>query len=199
MALLNYQNKSSALSARSNYRKYVKSVIPTNARVVEQRKVRSNCTINGYITESFVLVCPHSCDKVKSDCTSNSECKMILDEYNYECDGIIHWDGNSTMPMCTDKCKKLIEKLENSSIGKYLKCCNCDNVNIIERTQCVREKQNIAVICDVDFNHVRHCHNDQKLCANDTSTPSNKNSGNNPTIGINNYSHIALYVHAWVA
>ena len=106
---------------------------------------------------------------------------MILDEYNHECDRTIHWDGNSTMPVCTDKCKKLIEQLQSNSGGKYLMCCKCDDENEIKRTQCVREKQNIAIICDVDFNHVRHCHNDQKLCVNDTSTPSNKNSGNTPT------------------
>ena len=151
--------------------------MPINARVVEQRKVRANCVTNSYIIESSILVCPRSCDKVRSDCTNNTECKMILDEYNNECNGIIHWNSNSTMPMCTDKCKKLIEELENNSIGKYLKCCNCDNENKAERTQCVREKENIAVICDVDFNHVRHCHNDEKLCVNDANTLSKDNSG----------------------
>ena len=91
--------------------------MPINARVVEQRKVRINCITNGYIIGSFILVCPRSCDKVRSDCINNTECKMISDEYNNECDGIIHWDGNSTMPMCTDKCKKLIDELESNSIG----------------------------------------------------------------------------------
>ena len=139
------------------------------------------------------LVCPRSYDKVRSDCKNNTECKMILDEYNNECDGIIHWDGNSTMPMCTDKCKKLIEKLESNSIGKYLKCCNCDNENKAERTQCVREKENIAVICDVDFNHVRHCHNDQKLCVNDINTSPKDNAGNKDCSKV--FSFIVVYLY----
>ena len=100
-----------------------------------------------------------------------------MDEYNYQCDGIIHWDGNSTIPMCTDKCKKLIEELENNSIGKHLTCCKCNDENKINRAECVREKQNIAVICDVDINHVRHCHNDQKLCVNDVSRPLKDSAG----------------------
>lgn len=102
---------------------------------------------------------------------------MILSNYNTECNGVIFWDGNSTMPMCTDKCKRRIEELLNNSLGKYLKCCNCDIENETERIQCVRERQNIAVVCDVDFNHVKDCHRDEQLCINEKNTLSKDNAG----------------------
>ena len=103
---------------------------------------------------------------------------MILDEDNYECDRILHWDGNSTMPICTDKCKKRTEDLQSNSVGKNLRCCKCNDENKTKRTRCVRQRQNIAVICDVDINHVRHCHNDQKLCVTEVNRPSKDNTGN---------------------
>ena len=49
------------------------------------------------VTNSFLFI-------KKSDCTNNTECKTILDECNNECNGIVHWDDNSTMLICTDGC-----------------------------------------------------------------------------------------------
>ena len=114
---------------------------------------------------SFVLVCSHSCDKIRSICTNNTDCNMIWNKYNTYCDGVISWDGNSTIPMCTDECKRWIKELENNPIGKYIKCCHCTKENEVE---CNRERRNVAIVCDVDFNHVKDCHNNEELCINDT-------------------------------
>ena len=118
----------------------------------------------------FYVVCSHSCDKVRSVCTNNTDCNMIWNKYNTYCDGVILWDGNSTMPTCTDECKKWTKELENNSIGKYIKCCYCDKENDVEKMQCIRERQNVAIVYDMEFNHVKDCHNDEELCVNDTNT-----------------------------
>ena len=77
------------------------------------------------------------------------------------------WDHNTTMPTCTDQCKKRIEELENNPIGKYMKCCNCDQENEEEKKHCTAVRQNVAILCDVNLNHVNNCHNNQELCVND--------------------------------
>ena len=99
---------------------------------------------------------------------NNTDCNMIWNNYNTYCDGVISWNGNSTMPICTDRCKEWIDKLENNTIGRYIKCCSCDKGNEVEKIQCIRERQNVAIVCDMDFNHIKDCHreNNEELCAN---------------------------------
>ena len=145
-------------------------MIPINVKVAKQRKVRSTYIIMNVMKNLLFLVCSHSCDKVRSVCTNNTDCNMIWNKYNTYCDGVMAWDGNSTMPMCTDTCKKWIEELENNRIGKYTKCCRCDKENEVEKIQCIRERQNVAIVCDVDYNHVKDCHDKEELCVNDTIT-----------------------------
>ena len=140
-------------------------MIPNDAKIVKQGKVRITCIIMNVYKNCFVLVCSHSCDKVRSICTNNTDCNMIWNKYYTYCDGVISWDGNSTIPMCTDECKRWIEELEDNPIGKYIKCCYCNKENEVE---CIRERRNVAIVCDVDFNHVKDCHNNEELCINDT-------------------------------
>ena len=105
---------------------------------------------------------------MRSVCTNDTDCNMIWNKYKIHCNRVILWDHNTTMPTCTDQCKKRIEELENNPIGKYMKCCGCDQENEEEKMDCITERQNVAIVCDVDFNHVNNCHNNLELCVNDT-------------------------------
>ena len=104
---------------------------------------------------------------MRSVCTNDTDCNMIWNKYKTYCNGVILWDHNTTMPTCTDQCKKWIEELVNNPIGKYIKCCSCDQKNEVEKMHCITERQNIAIVCDLDYNHVNDCHNNQELCTND--------------------------------
>ena len=103
-----------------------------------------------------------------SACTNDTDCNVIWNKFKTYCNGVISWNHNTTIPTCTDQCKKWGEELENNPIGKFMKCCGCDQENEVEKMRCITVRQNVAIICDVDFNHVNDCHINQEFCANNT-------------------------------
>ena len=140
-----------------------------NAKIISKERLVAFC-IELRARQFLIVVCSYSCDEVRSVCTNDTDCNIIWNKYKTYCTGVILWNHNTTMPTCTDQCKKRIEELENNPIGKYMKCCGCDQENEEEKMDCISERQNVAIVCDVDFNHVNNCHNNLsvELCVNDT-------------------------------
>jgi len=118
------------------------------------------------IVVHIFIVCQYSCDKVVSHCANNTECVMVWDKYHNECKQVISWDGVSVMPMCTTECKRWVDKLDSDPIGKYLKCCKCSEQNEHKRIECIKEKQKVGIVCDIDYNSIRYCQHNEILCNN---------------------------------
>ena len=60
----------------------------------------------------------------------NATCKKILDDHWESCKSILEWSdfSNGTEPVCTNKCKEDLIKLEKI-LGKNIRCCNCGEIN----------------------------------------------------------------------
>ena len=96
----------------------------TIAYNVKQEKVHLH--LYKYLLFYSYIVCQHSCHKVVSHYSNNTECVMVWANYHDKYKEIISWDGVSTMPMCSSECKRWIDELDSNPIGKYLKCCSCN-------------------------------------------------------------------------
>ena len=112
------------------------------------------------------IVCQHACDKVMSYCTNSTECVMIWDNYRDKCKEVISWDGVSVMPICSNECKRWIDELDNNPFGKYLKCCKCNEQDENKRIECIKEREKMSIVCDIDYNSLRHCQQNEILCEN---------------------------------
>jgi len=73
---------------------------------------------------------------------NDTKCTETWVNFNAACREVNLWDGNSSMPTCTDECKKAIDKLEQNFISKHIKCCECgDEEHMAETMMCsLKEK-----------------------------------------------------------
>ena len=114
----------------------------------------------------FITVCQHSCHKVESYCSNNTECVKVWADYHDKCKEIISWDGVSMMPTCSSECMRWIDELDSNPIGKYLKCCSCNEQDESKRIECIKERQKVSIVCDIDYNSIRYCEHNESLCDN---------------------------------
>ena len=114
-----------------------------------------------------LLVCQHSCGEITSYCTNNTGCVMAWENYRNACKEIIAWDGVTVMPTCSSQCKRWIDELGNNLIGKYLKCCSCNEQDESKKEECIMERQKVGIACDIDYNSITHCQQNEVLCSND--------------------------------
>ena len=144
------------------------------SRIIKQCGMINNCedckasgklTTHCYsVNATCVIVCPGSCAAVFAHCINNTRCNQTRENHLRECQQVISWDRNSTMPMCTDECKRWTNMLENDPIGQFFKCCNCDDRNITRKMQCALFKTNIEELCDVEFDSAEICQYHMKAC-----------------------------------
>lgn len=92
---------------------------------------------------------------------------MIWDNYHNACKEIIVWDGVSKMPTCSSECMKWIGAFDNNPIGKYMKCCSCNELDDNKRKLCVLERQKVGIVCDIEYNSIRHCEQNETMCGTD--------------------------------
>ena len=59
----------------------------------------------------------------------NTTCRIILADGEEYCKNIFEWDefSNDTEPVCTDKCKESLIKLEKL-LDENIRCCKCGEI-----------------------------------------------------------------------
>jgi len=97
---------------------------------------------------------------------NSTECGKVYNNYRNECKDVISWDEVSVMPKCSSDCKRWIDELDNNPIGKYLKCCKCTEQDENKRVECINERQKVGIVCDIDYNSIIHCQQNENLCGN---------------------------------
>ena len=90
---------------------------------------------------------------------------MAFRNYQMTCKNIAKWNTSLDMPMCTEKCKKALDKLTTDPIGKHMKCCRCNNGN----KQCAHERRNVGFFCELDLNNAKECQNNRMMCRDGTN------------------------------
>ena len=73
--------------------------------------------------------CHQSCNTVLNNCRMNATCKPLLGGVEESCKNIFAWDefSNETEPVCSNKCKKNLIKLEKL-LDKDIRCCKCGEI-----------------------------------------------------------------------
>jgi len=103
---------------------------------------------------------------------------MIWANYRNACKEIIAWDGVSVMLTCSSECKRWIDELSNNPIGKYFKCCSCNEQDESKKEECIMERQKVGIVCDIDYNSIKHCQQNKVLCSNNLGELFRKNESN---------------------
>ena len=99
--------------------------------------------------------CYQSCNIVINECEMNATCKTAQG-YEWEsCRNIFEWSelSDDTEPVCTNKCKESLIKLE-SILGKNIRCCSCGEItddrklnDVSAAIQCHQIRRNIDRWC----------------------------------------------------
>ena len=116
------------------------------------------------------LVCPKRCGEVMKQCANNADCKK-RQEYDFkECASVRNWDGNSTKPNCTSRCKELFQTKEKHPIIRPLKCCTLDEDDQMNITL---KRKNMETLCGMKLYNFDECQNREKACENIRSKEDN--------------------------
>jgi len=100
---------------------------------------------------------------------NDTKCTETWANFNAACSEAELWDGNSSMPICTEECKKRLDELGQNAISKHIKCCNCgDDENVTETMMCNLVKRNIEELCELTF--LEDCQLYKTACEHERST-----------------------------
>jgi len=94
---------------------------------------------------------------------NDTKCAETWVNFNAACVSL--WDVNSSMPTCTDECKKRMDEVDQNSISTHIKCCECgNNESATETMVCNLIKRNIDELCNFKVSVSEYCQRNKRAC-----------------------------------